>query len=701
MANEEESYDAVYILPDEVRRELERRGISIQGTDRQRSARLNQALTSEKVGVATRPSNMDGEIEVVSVIHQRVAQMVNQYRDRRLSQPEVQAITHRLKYYDTWLRQMSSTDVRVIEQITRVRNHVRSIMGKLSQNSEVQSESVNNASNERIQRSSNNECSNGRLTSNVENANQRRADRNVNAQPQSQMKQPIKPIGAERRTTNTTNQDSGGEYSFQNRTQENQTLQELLNTMETIDERIAILNRHRQSLANLNRNLNNVTSQRMPTPMPAARTEYYSSTMAETAFENAAQSNSTRQLINRLRETASFLEETHMEDEEIVSRAEQHQHEINRHERQAENTYHRQPTDHNLNQDWDAESHRSMARSPAPEIRDNDHRNQRRDEARNSRIRKQIPVNQWRISFSGESSSNKYDLQIHEFLQQVKLFQRAENISDNDLLGEVAHLLNGRARKWYLNNFNRINSWLEFEREIKREFLPYGHNFALLSEIDRYKQSAGQPIGAFLTEIESKYNALTINIDEEQKLYTIQKNLSPAYAAAVATADVQTIEGLRHICKRIDSVQPATDRNVRRPGNDNQRSRNSFSARPRNQAFVLDETEKLDEETENSENDEDEPEIFFVKRDLAQAKRKQEADPVKRKDESKSKPTTNRTCFSCDKPGHGWKECPEPREKIFCYRCGNKGIRSFECKRCQGNAQSPSNEETRASNKTE
>lgn len=43
-------------------------------------------------------------------------------------------------------------------------------------------------------------------------------------------------------------------------------------------------------------------------------------------------------------------------------------------------------------------------------------------------IRKTVPVNQWKISFSGEERTEKSDLNIHDFLEQVEMFSRAQNI---------------------------------------------------------------------------------------------------------------------------------------------------------------------------------------------------------------------------------------------------------------------------------
>lgn len=64
--------------------------------------------------------------------------------------------------------------------------------------------------------------------------------------------------------------------------------------------------------------------------------------------------------------------------------------------------------------------------------------------------RRSVPVNQWKISFSGEpNSANRNDLSIHDFIEQRNMFRIAEKIPENDLLSQEVHLLSEKARAWY------------------------------------------------------------------------------------------------------------------------------------------------------------------------------------------------------------------------------------------------------------
>lgn len=89
--------------------------------------------------------------------------------------------------------------------------------------------------------------------------------------------------------------------------------------------------------------------------------------------------------------------------------------------------------------------------------------------------RRPVPVTAWGISFSGDGRG----MHLHDFLSQIRVYQRSESISNNELLYSVIHLLNGRAKLWYLSTHDQFASWTEFEAAIKSEFLPANYEYQL------------------------------------------------------------------------------------------------------------------------------------------------------------------------------------------------------------------------------
>ena len=83
------------------------------------------------------------------------------------------------------------------------------------------------------------------------------------------------------------------------------------------------------------------------------------------------------------------------------------------------------------------------------------------------RIGVPVPIHQWKISFSGDDRS----MHLYDFLFQVEVLRRSENLVETKLLKSIV-LLSGRARLWYYSNYENFNTWNELVGSLKAEFLP-------------------------------------------------------------------------------------------------------------------------------------------------------------------------------------------------------------------------------------
>lgn len=143
-------------------------------------------------------------------------------------------------------------------------------------------------------------------------------------------------------------------------------------------------------------------------------------------------------------------------------------------------------------------------------------------------VDKPVPPHLWRVSFSGEQPpKGKFDLPLHEFLQQARIYQRANNFSDARLLSSMLFLLGGQAQRWFMNAERHIQTYADFESEIRAEFLPPGNDLLLLSEIERFKQRKDQPLSSYLIDLEGKFNAFQAPLSEAHKVHFAQRNIFP------------------------------------------------------------------------------------------------------------------------------------------------------------------------------
>lgn len=164
--------------------------------------------------------------------------------------------------------------------------------------------------------------------------------------------------------------------------------------------------------------------------------------------------------------------------------------------------------------------------------------------------RRGVPVNKWRIFFSG----NGRGWELLDFLSQVTMYQRAELVSNEELLYSVIHLLNGRARLWYQSVYDSIETWDELVIALKEEFLPEQYDYALLYEIGNRKQKLNESFSEYIVQMKSLFKWMDMPISDRYKAYLIRRNLLARYTTAIAPLHIESLAQLSEACRRIDNA---------------------------------------------------------------------------------------------------------------------------------------------------
>lgn len=285
--------------------------------------------------------------------------------------------------------------------------------------------------------------------------------------------------------------------------------------------------------------------------------------------------------------------------------------------------------------------------------------------------RRSVPVNSWGINFSGDSKG----LQLHEFLSQVKVYQRSEGISSNELLYSVIHLLSGRAKLWYLSNHEKFNSWSEFELAIKQEFLPENYEYMLFSEISNRVQKGYETFAEYMTHMQAAFNCISVPLSEQFKLFIVMKNLLPKYSDAIAPFDIRSLAELSIICRRIDSAKVRQQQMMPFQSNSYDRQQRRFVP---NREVNLIENDNLAMETNDCIDADCEPnELCAINADRQRFNNRStnSLDP-----QSQTQSNVLRVmCWNCRRIGnHMFRECKSVRT-IFCYRCGKQNMTTRTC----------------------
>lgn len=292
------------------------------------------------------------------------------------------------------------------------------------------------------------------------------------------------------------------------------------------------------------------------------------------------------------------------------------------------------------------------------------------------RSHKSVPVHMWKIYFSGDGKG----LHLYDFLSQIAMYRRSEQVSDNEMLASIVHLLCGRARLWYQAEYDTIYTWEDLVAGLKREFLPPNYNFVLLNDISNRMQKSHESSAEYMTHMQSLFKWVATDLSEAHKLFIVQKNLLPKYAIGVSTRDIRTLAELSEVCRRMDSVFRQTQVQIPFQDAQNYTQYRSYQ-RPRE----IHEMYNVDEPIYDAVNvDGEQQECCEIRRRRIfenHSNRHQSANQIAKSADA----TKETTCWNCDRNGHSFSDCDQPRLKKFCFRCGNPNVICPSCPKCQGN----------------
>lgn len=312
---------------------------------------------------------------------------------------------------------------------------------------------------------------------------------------------------------------------------------------------------------------------------------------------------------------------------------------------------------------------------------------------------KRISVAEWRLKYDGKDDGRK----IAEFLKEVKMRCRSEDVSDHELFRSAIHLFSGRAKEWYIDGVeNRdFRNWSELKRELKREFLPPDIDFQLEIQATNRRQNRGEKFSDYFHDIQKLFNSMTKQLSKKRKFNIIWRNMRHDYKNALTGAGVKSLSHLRKYGRRIDEnfsfihkqtestsrtrnyqvneVNAEQGRNQKSSGNSGNNSKvftNSKYNLTKQKATGEEKEEqksKAGNEKGRKEEGKIEPMEGSAKGTMQTLVNKYQRPPIG-------------TCYNCRKHGHHYVECSEPRRK-FCRLCGFADVFTSSCPFCQKNTE--------------
>lgn len=342
----------------------------------------------------------------------------------------------------------------------------------------------------------------------------------------------------------------------------------------------------------------------------------------------------------------------------------------------------------NVQAQSEVRSRRTVSVTSASEYEsDREHPHNRRQLRQQQQHRRSVPVYQWKLAFSGDGQG----LHLYDFLSELRMFQRAEGVSDAELFSSVVHLLVGRARLWYRSWFDTFRNWDEMVSAMKAEFLPPKYDYKLLTNISNRRQKSTETFAEYFTIMQSMFKHLSIPVNDQHKLCIIEENMLTKYSIATSVVEVTSLAQLSNICRRVDFAYSKS--NISAPQDRIVEQRppvRGYQGRFRDVHEVG--AVHQDLECPNISEDRFHGDQVFPAQAHCPSQHIREGEILEMRRRNEAGGSRNefsnyesRECFNCSQVGHSYTVCPEPRNGQFCFRCGSRDVTSFKCKNCAKN----------------
>lgn len=231
------------------------------------------------------------------------------------------------------------------------------------------------------------------------------------------------------------------------------------------------------------------------------------------------------------------------------------------------------------------------------------------------------------------------------YLVQLDRMCKNFGVTENSKLKVVARTLVGGAELWYAQQ--SFESYEQFIESFKKAYISETYDLKIRRQIQNRIQGKGEALQDMVAELLDLNSRLRVPLSATDLLGAVRGGVRPEVWRQVLS------RGLR-----VDSFEDllAVDRDCR----------------------AADEYEELYEATAAKSC---KVRSSASKEIIRKEKPNFQAEPVTARHPTPTgkKGSDVRLCWNCDKPGHSWTRCRQPRKRTFCYKCGRKDVKSTEC----------------------
>lgn len=287
-----------------------------------------------------------------------------------------------------------------------------------------------------------------------------------------------------------------------------------------------------------------------------------------------------------------------------------------------------------------------------------------------------------KIKFDGKTC-------VRAFIQRVTEFCEARSIPDTKVLSYATEIFVGDALHWYRSVKGQVSGWVELTSLLKQDFSQSDFDYRLLSEIRSRSQGESENISIYLSIMSGLFSRLSKTLSEEDKIEIILHNIRPCYASILASVpSITDIDTLRTLCRNYENIQArlADFREPPRRSSDtlapefayvgsNSNRNNSF----KNYNYKNNNNNKFNHTNNNNTIYNNKPHYTNNNNNHCN----KSFNNTKQIHAIEAPPVKSLYCPRCRCNSHNLRQCKANKDNIYCFVCGEKGVKTPQCPKCK------------------
>lgn len=139
-----------------------------------------------------------------------------------------------------------------------------------------------------------------------------------------------------------------------------------------------------------------------------------------------------------------------------------------------------------------------------------------------------------------------------QYLEKCEDFLALNPLADEELIATLRNVLHGTARDWWDVARHKIHTWKEFKKQFCAAFLSEDYEDELVERIRTRIQREGESIRDFAYMYQSLCKRWKPNIEEEEVIKLILKNINPQLASQLRGSRLSSVDGLVRLGQQLE-----------------------------------------------------------------------------------------------------------------------------------------------------